>query len=63
MFYVKARGRKINLSEDNIFTRCPECGREHAVDLVSIFEGGKSDFYSTYVHCQDCSEKRLKNER
>ena len=28
MFYIKSRGRKINLRNDNVFTRCPVCGRE-----------------------------------
>nr|DAR53057.1 MAG TPA: RNAse domain protein [Caudoviricetes sp.] len=29
MFYVKVRGRKVNIREDNVFTRCPVCGKEH----------------------------------
>ena len=39
MFYIKSRGRKINLRNDNVFTRCPVCGREHAVDIVETFRG------------------------
>lgn len=61
MFYVKGRGRKVNLREDNVFTKCPACGREHAVDLVAIFEGGEADFYSTAVYCPECSVERLKH--
>ena len=39
MFYIKSRGRKINLRNDNVFTRCPVCGREHAVAIVDTFRG------------------------
>ena len=39
MFYIKSRGRKINLRNDNVFTRGPVCGREHAVDIVETFRG------------------------
>lgn len=28
MFYVKVRGRKVNIREDNVFTRCPECAEK-----------------------------------
>lgn len=45
MFYIKSRGRKINLRNDNVFTRCPVCGREHAVDIVETFRGGFADLY------------------
>lgn len=61
MFYVKGRGRKINLRDDNVFTKCPGCGREHAVDLTEIFKGGDACIYSTAVYCPECSEKRLRN--
>ena len=54
MFYIKSRGRKINLRNDNVFTRCPVCGREHAVDIVETFRGGFADLYGTsavsYTH-------------
>ena len=46
MFYIKSRGRKINLRNDNVFTRCPVCGREHAVDIVETFR---------YAHSMLCS--------
>lgn len=59
MFYVKCKGRKVNLREDNVFTRCPECGKEHTVDLSLIFDDGKADFYSTTVYCEECTQKQL----
>ena len=41
MFYMKHKGKKLVISEDNVFTVCPRCGREHSVDLQDILMGGK----------------------
>lgn len=57
MFYVKVRGRKVNILEDNVFTRCPVCGKEHAVDIVELFSGGDIDLYGTAIYCPECAEK------
>jgi len=57
MFYVKVRGRKVNIREDNVFTRCPVCGKEHAVDIVELFSGGDIDLYGTAIYCPECAEK------
>lgn len=57
MFYVKVRGRKVNIREDNVFTRCPACGKEHAVDIVELFSGGDIDLYGTAIYCPECAEK------
>ena len=58
MFYIKIGKKKRNIREDNVFTRCPECGREHAVDLQEMLKGGDADLYGTQVYCPECSERR-----
>lgn len=57
MFYVKGRGRKINIRKDNVFTRCLVCGKEHAVDIVELFSGGDIDLYGTAIYCPVCAVK------
>lgn len=61
MFYIKAKlsdGVTIKTEiTENVFTVCPECGREHAVDLVEVLRGGDADLYSTQVLCSECSAK------
>ena len=63
MFYVKTKlceGVTLHteINSENIFTVCPECGAEHAVDLVDILSGGNADLNSTRVYCHECSKKR-----
>lgn len=58
MFYLKHNGEKLPIEGDNVYTICPECGREHAVDLQEILEGGSADLYGTAVYCEECSARR-----
>ena len=63
MFYIKTRLNegttlKSEITDENVFTICPECGKEHAVDLSEIFKGGDADFYSTQSYCPECSARR-----
>ena len=58
MFYLRHSGEKLPIEGDNVFTICPECGREHAVDLQEILEGGSADLYGTAVYCEECSARR-----
>lgn len=63
MFYVKV---KINdaveltaqIHDDNVFTVCPECGQEVAIDIVELFHDSESDLYGTAVYCADCSRAK-----
>lgn len=63
MFYVKT---KINdetsivteLTDENVFTICPECGKEFAIDLYDVFADG-GDLFGTAVYCAECSPKRI----
>ena len=63
MFYVKASqpsGKmvKTDISDENVFTRCPECGKELPVDLAELFSDGEGDMQSTSVLCSACVSKR-----
>jgi hypothetical protein len=65
MFYVKEKLNaettiKVEITDENVFTCCPECGREKSVDLSEIFKGGDADLYSTKVYCSECFAKRQK---
>ena len=63
MFYIKsklANGKmvKTDITDENVFTCCPECGREFAVDISEIFSDGEGDLYSTNIICCACTNKR-----
>ena len=62
MFYVKERLSdtvevSIEITDENVFTRCPGCGDEVSIDLVELFCDGESDLYGTAVCCEECSRK------
>ena len=67
MFYVKT---KINdettitteLTDENVFTQCPECGKEFAIDLYDIFKSG-GDLFGTAVYCAECSAQRIETKK
>lgn len=63
MFYMKHKGKRLEIREDNVFTICPLCGREHAVDLQDILSYEHSDLYGTNVYCQQCSEQRERDRK
>lgn len=67
MFYIKtnlASGKTIrtDITDENVFTRCPECGRELSVDLEELFSDSECDLFSTAVVCCACTKKRRKIE-
>ncbi|MDY3213872.1 MAG: hypothetical protein SOW77_01125 [Ruminococcus sp.] len=64
MFYVKSHLNsetpiEIELTADNIFTNCHECGTERCIDLEELLRSG-GDLCSTKVYCSDCSARRIK---
>lgn len=68
MFYVKEKINDeltftVEIDDENVFTICPECGEEHAVDLSEIFSSGQCDLFSTAVYCRSCSEKRANKKK
>lgn len=65
MFYVKKKisnGIEINIDieYDNVYTRCPECGVEHMIDIAE-FANEDFDIESTEIYCEKCSEKLRAN--
>ena len=62
MFYLKDRGKKLEILDDNVFTICPRCGREHAVDLQEVLGCGFTDLYGTAVYCPACNAEKLREK-
>lgn len=63
MFYTKSKlpgGRtvKTEITDESVFTKCPECGREIPVDLAEILFDGEGDLFSTHIICSRCTAKR-----
>jgi hypothetical protein len=61
MSYIKAKvsdGVSVlaELHDDNVFTRCPGCGREVGIDLAELFGNSGGDLYGTSVYCVECSK-------
>jgi len=69
MLYTKTKlNEEITLSvplyNDEIYTQCPGCGAEHAVEpeiLAHILNEGEC-FESASVYCEKCSKKETANE-
>lgn len=64
MFYVKepindAMGVTIEINDENVFCRCPVCGKEVLVNLEKVLGDGKGDLFGTAVLCEDCSRELL----
>lgn len=60
MFYVKAKINEevsinIDITDENVFTKCPGCEKEQQVDLQEILKDG--DLFGTTVICADCTKK------
>ena len=62
MFYLKHKEEKLNIGDDNVFTTCPICGKEHAVDLHELLAGGEADLFGTAVYCPACAERRFRDK-
>ncbi len=67
MFYAKAKigdnaEVRIQLDYQNVFTVCPSCNKEHAVDITEIFMEEEADF-DCVVYCADCSREREKKRQ
>lgn len=64
MFYAKkevADGMTVSIAiEDNVFCRCPVCGREVAVDLQEILSDEDADLMGTAVLCDACAEEWMR---
>ena len=64
MLYVKAKTDeaeiKVVITDENVYTVCPDCGKEHMVDIIDLCENGDFDLYGTSVYCPECGKKRRK---
>jgi hypothetical protein len=61
MFYTKktlpnGRTIKTELTDENVFTRCPVCDCELSVDLQELFADGETDLCGTAIYCSACSK-------
>lgn len=66
-YYVKGTtetGEPVTLpiEADNVFTHCPICGGEHAVDLVELASGGDFDLYGSAIYCRECADKHRERQ-
>ena len=69
MFYAKAKSPVpgetaiAEIRDDNVFTRCYECGAEVFVDLAELIVAKDFDLYGTGVLCDDCANMKRKNRK
>ena len=58
MFYIKTKlpdGKpvKTEVTDENVFTRCSECGKEISVDLAELFSDGNGDWTAALAMQRD----------
>ena len=63
MLFVKTRiddstVRTTEITDENVFTHCPDCGAEVQIDLAELAEDGELDLFGTSVCCPECSKRR-----
>lgn len=63
MFFVKTRIDNntvltTEITDENVFTHCPDCGAEVQIDLAELAEDGELDLFGTSVCCPECSKRR-----
>ncbi|MDO4301537.1 MAG: hypothetical protein Q4D26_09140 [Clostridia bacterium] len=72
MFYVKHKANddvaniniKIDITDDNVYSTCPVCGKEFKVDIVEQIQFDKEfDLFSTYPYCPECNKKYLEAKK
>lgn len=56
MYYMKSGKKKLFIEDDNVYTRCPRCGKEMQIDLGDAVIGGALDLYGTSWYCERCSK-------
>lgn len=66
MFYMKEKLEngnevQIDITDDNVYTTCIDCGKEFKVDLVDTIKSvNRFDLYGTSLFCKECADKRIK---
>lgn len=60
MFYVKEETGnttlRVNITDENIFTVCPRCGKEHHLDFEDFYYALEQDF-NCGICCEACSNR------
>ncbi|WP_297294239.1 hypothetical protein [uncultured Oscillibacter sp.] len=56
MYYMKSGKKKLFIEDDNVYTRCPRCGKEMQIDLGDAVIDGALDLYGTSWYCERCSK-------
>ena len=49
----------VEINDENVFWRCPVCGREILVDLEEVLGDGQGYLFGTAVLCEDCSRELM----
>lgn len=63
MFYIKVATKAGNtiyqITDKNVYTKCPECGKDHTVNLEEIIRNKGEEFSlrGTRVLCPKCSDE------
>lgn len=57
MFYLKHNGKRLYIEDDNVYTTCPRCEKEHKVSLSDQVIDGELDLHGTSVYCRECSTR------
>ncbi len=68
MFYVKTQLNddamlEVDITETNVFCRCPLCGSEVPVDLDDFTGDEEFSVYSSEVACAKCSKKLMAGDQ
>lgn len=64
MFYVKENNINIDITDDNVYTMCPVCGKEFKVDIVEQIRCNEEfDLFGTYPYCPKCNNKSLRAKK
>ncbi len=50
----------VEINNENVYCRCPQCGAEVPVDLSVFWTAENFDIFSSAVYCDACTLKRLK---
>lgn len=68
MFYIKAKINedtcmKTDITDENTFTTCVDCGCEIQVDLDEAIIDGHLDLFGLGMRCEECSYKHALQHR
>ena len=66
VFYTKltlSENSKVitRLSDKNVYSNCPKCGKEVRVNLSDVLKEEDTDLHTTGIYCKSCAKKWLQN--